>query len=120
MARLDGVAAEGFPAIYLDQVTVDVAGLVGGEEHREVGDVLDLAPALERDGLGKGLVEVPVVEQLPRQGRLGVGRADSVDPDLVLAVLDRQATGEVGLGTLGDVVGGLVGGGPAARQWTPG
>lgn len=31
---------------------------VGGEEHREVGDVLDLSPALEWDGLGEDLVEV--------------------------------------------------------------
>jgi len=30
----------------------------------EVGDVLDLTPALERDRLGEDLVEVLVVEQL--------------------------------------------------------
>jgi hypothetical protein len=85
----DRVAAEGFPAVDLDQVAVDVAGLVGGQEHREVGDVLDLAPPLERDGLGEDLVEVLVVEQLAGQRRLGVGGADPVDADLVLAVLDR-------------------------------
>ncbi|MDT7646231.1 MAG: hypothetical protein QOC75_3231 [Pseudonocardiales bacterium] len=65
--RSDGVSAEGLAAVDLDQVAVDVAGLVRGEEDREVGDVVDLTPPLERDGIGEGLVEVLVVEKLSCQ-----------------------------------------------------
>jgi len=43
------VAAERLPAVDLDQISVDVARLVGGQEHRELGDIVHLAPPLERD-----------------------------------------------------------------------
>jgi hypothetical protein len=67
--RSNRVAAEGLAAVDLDEVAVDVAGLVGGEEDGQVGDVVDLASPLERDGVGEDLVEVLVVEQLPGHGR---------------------------------------------------
>jgi hypothetical protein len=72
---------------------VDVAGVVGRQEHREPGDVVDLTPPLERDRLGEDLVEVLVVEQLAGERGLRVGRADPVDADPVLAVLDREGPG---------------------------
>lgn len=100
----DGVAAEGLAAVDADEVAVDVAGLVGGQEHGETGDVVDLAPALEGYGFDEELVEVFVVEQGAGQGGLGEGGADAVGADAVLAVLDGQAAGELGLGALGDVV----------------
>jgi hypothetical protein len=88
---------------------VDVAGLVGGEKDGQVGNVVGLAPAFERDGVGENLVEVLVVEvlvveELTRQRGLGVSRANPVDPDPLVAVLDRQAAREVRLRPLGCVV----------------
>jgi hypothetical protein len=88
---------------------VDVARLVRGQEHRQVRDVLHLAPPLQRDRLLERLVEVLVVEELPGQRRLGVGRADAVDADPLLPVLDGQAAGEVGLRALRGVVDRLIG-----------
>ena len=81
MTCSDRVAAERLASVDLDQVAVDVGRLIRGEEDSQVGDIVDLAPPLEWDGLGEDLVEVLVVEQLPGQRGLGVGRADAVDAD---------------------------------------
>ena len=104
----DRVARQRLAAVDADEVAVDVARVVRGEEDRELCDVLDLAPALERDRVGEELVEVLVVEQRPRERRLRVGRADAVDADALVAVLDRQAAREVRRRALGGVVDALV------------
>ncbi|MOA58352.1 hypothetical protein D3C78_1827390 [compost metagenome] len=58
LARSDRIARKGFTTIDAYQGAMDIAGALRGQEHSQVGDVIDFTPALERNGFGE-VIDIP-------------------------------------------------------------
>src|SRR5262245_19964372 len=73
-----------FPSIDRQHLAGDPAGIVRGEEHHGVSDILRRAEALQRNGLHQlALPDLTVGFPLPLGGRVGTdeARSDVVDRD---------------------------------------
>src|SRR5690606_36092442 len=77
--------AGGDAAVDIEDVAVDEAGRVGGEEDRGACQFLDVAPAAGRRAVGEPARKRLVGDERGVQFRLEIAGADAVDLDAVAA-----------------------------------
>ena len=106
-------------ARHADHLAGDEAGLVGGEERDDAGDVVGLADALHRDGAHQRVVDllpgVALAEEAAQDRRVGRSGADHVDRDAFARQLARQRLREGDDAALAGRVHRLAGGADARR-----
>ena len=79
-----------------DLLAADIGGSVGGEEHRDAGEVAGLAPATQRHACIDALDERRILAQARAQVGLEIAGRDRVAGDAVLAQLGCERAREAG------------------------